>query len=297
MNDQVLVRYLLGLLEPEDAERLDEASVVDDDIAARLRIVEQDLVDGYVRGTLAGETLARFESHYLSSPRRRELVRLARRFVPAVDRAATPPAAAAPRRANHSILFRPLILAVATALLVVASGALLFQTVRLTRELQVAQTERVMLDRRARELEQQLADLRAAGATDIKEPERMPQRAATAAREAPAIALLLLPQTRSLGPIPTLSIAAGAVDVGLELRLDSNDFPRYQVGLRDPADHTIVWRSNWIEPQASAAEPSLRIALPARVLKPQHYSLDLSGQRPGGGPEVVGSYALEIVPR
>jgi len=297
MNDQVLVRYLLGLLEPEDAERVDEASVVDDDIAARLRIVEQDLVDGYVRGTLAGDTLARFESHYLSSPRRRELVTLARRFVPAVDRAATPPAAAAPRRSSYSSLLRPLILAVAAALLVVASGALLFQTVRLTRELRVAQTERVMLDRRARELEQQLADLRATGTTGIKEPERMPQRTATATRQAPAIALLLLPQTRSLGPIPTLSVPAGAVDVGLELRLDSIDFPRYQVALRDPADHSIVWRSDWIAPPASVVEPSLRIALPAGVLKPQHYSLDLSGQRPGGGPEVVGGYALEIVPR
>ena len=100
MNDQVLVRYLLGLLEPEDAERLDEASIVDDDFATRLRIVEQDLVDGYVRGTLAGETLARFESHYLSSPRRRERVTLARSFVPVVDRAGMLPEAAAPRRST-----------------------------------------------------------------------------------------------------------------------------------------------------------------------------------------------------
>jgi hypothetical protein len=110
------------------------------------------------------------------------------------------------------------------------------------------------------------------------------------------IALVMLPQTRSIGPLPTLSIPAGAEEVGLELRLASIDFPRYQVGLRDPADNTIVWRSDWIAAQ-SAGEPSLRIALPARVLKPQHYSLDLRGQRPGGGPEVVGSYALEIAPR
>jgi hypothetical protein len=297
MNDQFLVRYLLGLLAPEDAERLDEASIVDDDIATRLRIVEQDLVDGYVRGTLAGETLARFESHYLSSPRRRELVTLARRFVPVVDRAGTPAPAAAPRRSTLSILFRPMILAVAAALLLVASGALLFQTVRLTRELNVAQTERVTVDSRARELEQQVAELRGARANVIKEPERTSQPAATAVHGAPAIALLLLPQTRSIGPIPILSIPAGAGEVGLELRLDSIDFPHYQVGLRDPAENTIVWRSDWIAAPSSAAEPSLRIAIPARVLKPQHYSLDLSAQRTGGGPEVVGSYALEIAPR
>ena len=296
MNDQVLVRYLLGLLSPEDADRLDEASLVDDAIAARLRIVEDDLVDGYVRGTLAGETLARFESHYLSSPRRRERVAFARRFVPVVDRAVAPPVAP-PRRSALSVLFRPSILAIAAALLLVASGTLLFQTVRLTRGLSVAQRERVILDRRARELEQQVADLRAGNTGGPREPARMVQPATTAVQEAPAIALMLLPQTRSIASIPTLSIPAGAGSVGLELRLESIEFPRYQVGLKDPAANTIVWRSDWIAAISSAGEPSLRIALPADVLKPQHYSLDLSGQRPGGGPEVIGSYAFEIMPR
>src|SRR5579862_1803941 len=86
MNDEVLVRYLLGQLGPEDAERLDEASIVDDETEARVRLVEHDLVDRYVRGTLSGEMLSRFESHYLSSPLRRENVRLASRLVHAVDR-------------------------------------------------------------------------------------------------------------------------------------------------------------------------------------------------------------------
>src|SRR5580765_7224603 len=80
-----LVQYLLGLLPPEDAERLDEASIVDDDVAARLRSVEDDLVDAYVRGALTGETLTRFESHYLLSPRRRQHVAFAGRFLRAVD--------------------------------------------------------------------------------------------------------------------------------------------------------------------------------------------------------------------
>jgi hypothetical protein len=296
MNDQLLVRYLLGLLGPEDAERVDEASIVDDEIAARLRIVEHDLVDAYVRGTLAGETLARFESHYLSSPRRRERVAFARTFVPVVDRAGASSQAAAPRRSTLSVRLRPSILAVAAALLLVASGVLLLQTVRLKRGLNVAQSERVTLDKHARELEQQVADLRAGNAAGLKEQARTPPPAATAVHQPPLIGLVLLPQTRSIGPIPTLSIPAGADGVGLELRLESIDFTRYQVGLRDPAVNAIVWRSEWIAASSSGGEPSLRIALPAGVLKPQHYSLDLSGQRPGGGSEVVGSYAFELVP-
>jgi hypothetical protein len=81
-----LVRYLLGLLSEEDAERLDAASIADDEVAAQLRIAEDDLVDAYVRGLLTGDTLERFESFYLASPRRRAKVCHARTFLRAVDR-------------------------------------------------------------------------------------------------------------------------------------------------------------------------------------------------------------------
>ena len=86
-DDEELVRYLLGLLPDEATERLDEASIADDEVAARLRIVETDLIDSYVRGQLSGARLERFESYYLLSPRRRESVRLAAGFsAPSIDR-------------------------------------------------------------------------------------------------------------------------------------------------------------------------------------------------------------------
>jgi hypothetical protein len=75
----MLVHYLLGLLPEEDAERLDELSIADDDVASRLCATENDLIEAYVRGTLAGDTLQRFESFYLASPRRHEKVMIARR--------------------------------------------------------------------------------------------------------------------------------------------------------------------------------------------------------------------------
>jgi anti-sigma factor RsiW len=87
-HDDQLVRYLLGILPDEDAERLDELTVWDDEMAWRLRIVENDLVDAYVAGTLTGETLERFESFYMSSDRRRRKVRFARGFLAALERGA-----------------------------------------------------------------------------------------------------------------------------------------------------------------------------------------------------------------
>jgi hypothetical protein len=44
-DDRQLVDYLLGVLPEEELERLDEASIVDDDVAARLCDVENDLID------------------------------------------------------------------------------------------------------------------------------------------------------------------------------------------------------------------------------------------------------------
>jgi hypothetical protein len=293
-----LVQYLLGALPPEETERLDEASIVDDDMAARLRRIEDDLVDSYVRGQLSGDTLARFESHYLSSRHRRERVEFARKFLRAVDKVDKEPAPVAadvPPRPKASKLVATL--AVAATLSLVAGGALLLQTVRLGRGLRTAQSDRVAVDQRARDLEREVGELRAANATVTRELARARESAATVPHEAATVALVLLPQTRSIGPVPTLAMPPGTEQLGFELRLETNDFPSYQVGLRDPSVNTVIWRSGWVAAKSSAGQSSVRVGVPARALKPQHYSLDLSGRRTAGGTEVVGSYAFELVPQ
>jgi hypothetical protein len=181
----------------------------------------------------------------------------------------------------------------------------LFQTVGVRRGPRAVQTAQVPQDQHPGELQQRDVDLRAprVDATIVaRATEGIPEPAAPPAqvqglRGARPIALVLLPQTRSIGPIPGVSIPSGADRVGFELRLESNEFPRYQVGLRDPAVNTIVWRSGWIAARSSGGEPSVGVAIPSGTLKPQHYSLDLKGRRPEGGAEVVGSYVFEVVPR
>jgi hypothetical protein len=76
-DDQFLTWYLLGALPAAVAQRLDELSIADDALAARLSAVENDLVDAYVRNELSGEELERFKSFYLSSAKRRQKVEFA----------------------------------------------------------------------------------------------------------------------------------------------------------------------------------------------------------------------------
>jgi hypothetical protein len=295
VHDQQLVRYLLGQLSPDEADRIDELSVVDDDIASRLRLVEDDLVDAYVRGALSGDTLQRFESYYLSSPLRRHRVTFARQFVSAVDRA-HPTAASRTDLRTARPRWLPALAAAAAILLAVCAG-LLYQSVRLGRGLAMAETARVALDQRTRELERQLAELRAANRTALNDLAAARETTAAPPQDALQIALVLLPQTRDLGPVPTLAVPPGVGRIGFELRLESGDYARYQVGLRGLATNRVVWRSGWASPKTTTDGSSIQIALPSELLKPQHYTFDLAGRGPDGGAEVVGSYTFEIVPR
>src|SRR5258708_39459475 len=72
-----LVRYLVGDLPAEEADRLDQLSIAHDDFAWRLREIENDLVDSYVRSELNGETLARFKAFYMATAKRRQKVQFA----------------------------------------------------------------------------------------------------------------------------------------------------------------------------------------------------------------------------
>src|SRR5579862_9015279 len=84
-SDAALLRYLLGALPVDEAEPLEEASIVDEDLAARLNAMECDLVDSYVRGELEGANLAKFQSWYLSSPLRAQKVKAAKAIMLIID--------------------------------------------------------------------------------------------------------------------------------------------------------------------------------------------------------------------
>jgi hypothetical protein len=322
-HDDQLVRYLLGLLPGEDAERLDELTVWDDEMAWRLRIVENDLVDAYVAGALTGQTLEQFESFYLSSERRRRKVRFARGFLAAIERNADTAAIHGGRDSNRAEApssqpsrIRPRRaawrLAAAAALFLLACGAL-YDGVRVHRALSGTRRVSGALANRAHDLEQQLNDQRVANAGVARELETVRVSRTTAAQKSPAdqpadatdvtsrgvpmVALVLLPQTRAIGPVTTLAVPRAVDRIALELRLEPNDFPGYQVALRDPATSRIVWRSGRITARQADDVPTVSVIVPASVLKAQHYSLELDGLSVGGGAEVVGTYVFQMVRR
>jgi hypothetical protein len=296
IHDGQLARYLLGLLPDDEAERVDRLSVSSDEVAWRLRHAEDDLVDAYVRGTLDADAVERFESFYLSSEHRRQKVQFARTFAAAVDRRSGSPESPSLRRVTVPRSRTVWRLAAAATIFLLA-GVALSEYLRLRTDLTVARSASVALSNRARELERQLNDERLAGTARELENTRTRDSVQGSAPSLPAIALVLLPQTRSVGPIATIAVPDGANLVALELRLESNDFARYHAALKDPGTNRIIWRRDRITARAGDRMPTVAFTIPAGVLRSQHYSLELNGTSASGQAEVAGSYVFEVVRR
>src|SRR5262245_2694597 len=122
-SEDMLVNYLLGTLPDEETESLDELSVADDELAARLNDVENDLVDAYVNRTLPDETAARFRSRYLSTARGLDKVRFAETWRTFHNRTTHTANTAADVRKS----FVPPLALAATVLLAIATAYLLVQ--------------------------------------------------------------------------------------------------------------------------------------------------------------------------
>jgi hypothetical protein len=77
-TDPTLRDWLLGKLAPGEAEPLEQRLIEDEEFAARLRGVENDLLDDLARGALGGDERARAAAYFAATPNDRARLRIAR---------------------------------------------------------------------------------------------------------------------------------------------------------------------------------------------------------------------------
>ncbi len=295
-DPQLLTRYLLGVLPDAEAERLDELAVTDDELAWRLAETENDLVDAYARGELSGEDLDRFKNHYLSSERRREKVMFAEALRDRIENGravSLEQPLTIPVAARRSL--PPWALAAAALLLLAPAGYLFLANGRLQQELSTAQSERAALQRRAEGLEKQNAEQRAALAEAGKQPPGGVVQAML--DQLRIVSLILTPQRRGLGKVPTLSMAPETDIVALQLQLESDEFSQYEVAVKSAADNRVLWRSGKLGSVAANGGKIVAASVPASLLSTGHFSVDLTGTTRKGRPELLASYAFRAVVR
>jgi len=294
-EDQYLVRYLVGALPAEEADRLDQLSVVDDDFAWRLREIENDLVDSYVRSELNGETLARFKAFYMATARRRQKVQFAEGLRQL--KAANANAAATSNKLNESrapfwgafSLSRPAPqfgIAFAALVMMLMAGYLLVQNAHLRHEVQDARAQYASSDQRARNLENELKQ-------QLSKTET-PKSPTADIGQLKTVSLLLPPPTRGLSSLQTVTVRPHTDLVLLLLTLESAKFPRYRVTVRDPATNTVVWQSSELEAGSVGDSKAVSAGLPAHLLQERNYIAEVAGLPKAGGKRIVGNYPFHV---
>ena len=322
-DDRFLTHYLLGALPPEEAESMDVLCIADEQLAARLAAIENDLVDAYVRGELPGDDLDRFQSFYLTSPYRRQKVDFAAALLesenkgvrssvakpvatPVADRDVVPvrvPLAKPAEPPSPAVEPRPLRpprrglhwgFALAAAAMVLVAAYFSFDNWRLRRQINDARAQQSTIDQREHQLEKQLEDQRSANAESAKELERLRQ-SQTNLEQLSTVSLLLPPPTRGAARPAAITLPQGTNLAVLLLELDAADFPQYRAALKDPAANQTLWTSGNLQPASLGDKKVISISFPVSLLKQQNYVVELTGLPTRGAPESIGSYSFHAV--
>ncbi len=334
-NNQDIIAYLLGSLPEAEAERFDELSFTDDEFADALKSAEKDLIDAYANGELTGTTLENFKSHYLVSPLRREKVNFAEAFqVFAGQQIAKENENSAARESkpkrSPAGFFSPLNIftnqnpllrwsfAVA-ALLLVVSGVFWIVSNRDGQQIESAKKDTPVNGERdlSAGTEEQLSEnsnaereiaaanknnnLPRQNSSNEQTKNRPVSEPITNKRQPPptppkiSLSFILAPSLRGDSRIQSLSISEAATDVALQLQLESDDYPAYRVVLTSQSSNKNIWQSKSLKPKGKGESKTLNLKIPAKLLKSQTYSLQVSGISAAGAVEIISDYPFKVV--
>jgi hypothetical protein len=233
-----------------------------------LSILEDELIDQYVRGQMSASERTRFE-HYFRSTQNQQKVRFARAFTryvdagdqevmlgtPLVDHTSLPPPEDGSRRSplkQRSFPYwpfqKPAYTYAFVAVLLVMVAGLAWITIQ---------------------------SLRPAGQERVFEATLVPGDV-----------------LREGGEIQTISIAQGSDTVRLKLILSDNSSQDYQINVLASDGSSVLLRDRLISKE-EAGRKSLSVDIPTKTLKPDTYRIKLSG-RSSGAYEEIASYTFRV---
>jgi hypothetical protein len=298
-NERIMMDYLLGNLAESEAERLDQLSITDQEFGERLRAVENDLVDAYVRGELLEKDRMQFQAHYLATPNRQEKVRFAKALIQEIDMPRHQGKDAIPvQRSQFSRLVSQWGLSAAAVLIVVTSGFLFLQNIRFRGQVADFQKEQSTLKQQEKELRQQLSNEHFSNSEKQKELERIrarlkeleEQSAMKQQQAAKTFAFRLEPPTRGISKLPQFVLPMDAEAIAWTLSLEPNRSVAYLVTLKDPVRRTELWHSEQL-----IGHRSIQFNISASLLNTQSYSIELYGISRSGVKEIITSYPFRMV--
>jgi hypothetical protein len=226
-------------------------------------IARYDLIDRYVRGTMAPADRFEFEEHFLDCRECLEQLEIARSLREGVKVCGAQPSAmgASQERPSRTSWFswRPMP-ALAAAVLLVST----VPSIVLYRSLDNART-------------------------DLDREKRRGDSLANAPILPPAV--YMLSTTRGVQATHTVKIPESSPWILLLLEVDVSEYREYRAVLKDGAGKT-VWTSGKLD---AAGPDSMGLTLPSQVLRAGDYVLGLEGRSGDGGYVAVASFPLRAV--
>jgi hypothetical protein len=304
-NGRTLKRYLLGQLDEQEQQRLEREIMTDNHTFEQISAAEDELVEEYLEGSLSAREREKFENHFLSTPERRQELKLAkalRKYVPSQKSASKVSfwesllalLGAQPAFLKHA-LSAVLVLAVVGG---VWSGR---QAWRYSQEIAQIRSQQTTSQDQMQNLQRQLGEQRSRSAQLAEELERQEEqrsqmdRAPKAIQQPSLVALALSPGlVRSTGSVKRLVVPPSASLIKLELDLLATDYPTYRVILQD-ADGQEIITLNRLKAGRSSGRDVVVVTLPASLVPRGDYSLKLSGRSAAGDFEDLGRYYFRVV--
>ena len=106
------------------------------------------------------------------------------------------------------------------------------------------------------------------------------------------IAFNLSPQMRGITDIPRFFIPQGTDSITFDLDLSTNDFSMYRLTLHNPATDEALWESDKL---TANQNNTVKIMLPANLLKTQNYTFELFGISANDVEESIRDYPFRIL--
>ncbi len=271
-------RYLLGGLDPETEELDSRLLLGDPGLENQLGVVEDELVDAFVRGELSPEETEKFQRHFIRPAARRQKVAFAKRLHRYIDRywaaenreiqvaaAATPKEPSGLRNWLASLVQWSPAPAWNYAMVGLLVVAVIGGTWALTGKLQ---------------LQQEVQNLQA-------EITQLEQSTVSTVWLAPGM-------LRGLGEVERLILPPESNLVRIQLDIGVDDYGGYRAALND-ANGDELWSQSRLSATTTEDRFSVDVILPAEILAAGDYYIRLSGVSSSDELELVGRYYFRVL--
>jgi len=279
ITDANIREYLLGRLDldSELVESIDEQILTDPKFSISVDVIEDEIIEEYLEGSLSAEDMRAVERHFLRPPERQRKLKTAR-LISRYFKAESPKQPARPRSLFRAFRIGQVLPSFRTCVEIAASVAFVISTL-------VIWNQRRVLDIAIKQMNQQLVQERERSAAANQ------QLQSALHSLQPAITMLnLIRPGRQRGEmeIPEVKMNPGIKTLHVEVALSSWAPGKYRVELRH-AERT-VWSRDDVDVTGVSGGAVLRVDIPAEILLQGKYELSVI---PSGGDPI--SYLFSVL--